>query len=962
MTELHIIAEGFVALVARATLVLCSALAVAWFLRRDSARTLHLLWTTTFAVMLVLPGLSLLTPSWSLPILPAQSTATERGPPVNPMTERPPENAVTEQRPSANTVTEHGPPEDPTNEPRTAAGTPTIGMPAASNGSTPGRTARSFALTGGSIRLTPTLGVFLIWVLGCGAGLISLATAVLRFRRLVREANPICNPDWARSVKMLRHRLRVPTDVRILANAQVATPMTGGPSRPVILLPASAESWTAERRETVLAHELVHVRRWDALWRLVGGAVVALYWFHPLVWLASRRAAAAGERSCDEEVLTLGLRPSVYARHLVSLASEITPGPRALSLSFVQHSSLENRIMSILALRRTRFSRNRAGCALMAVGVVGIVAACVTPVPMEPVAIPASPSETVLLNEIPAGTSAAPSETVFPHEIPAGTSASPPESVLPDEPQTGASRAPAPALARSADKMPAELPAMTSELPATTAVPPSPPGLLPVQLPVPEALGLQESGCAPTSFTGIMRDSEATTMQVSVDGVSLCMRTRGDVELTEDRTAVASMDPGSWLLLQSRAERLHQMRVTSVPGGLEYEWSVDGRSQPLDDEAHNWRKLVLTVLGRTQEAWEVRGRESSMRREIGSHQRHVASLEREIGSRERHVASLEREIGAHERHVASLGRQIGSHERHVASLDREIGSHQRNVASLERDISSHERHVASLERKISAHERHVSNLEREISSQERKIAGLRRDMVQIMETALGEWTRALDLEQLDLRGLELIAQALLQEPAGVQLDALDDDVRQLVQNALRLEEETRNEVAQYLADLQAEAARAQEEIRSARQAIDEYDLDRRVGDVRREIERYDLGGRIRDVEAEIERYDLAGKIRDVEAEVERYDLGGKIREIGAEIERYDLDGKIREIEAEIERYDLDGKIREIEAEIERYDLNGKVRAIETQIEEWDADRRVEEIERSLEEDVASLRRLLRAAE
>ena len=49
--------------------------------------------------------------------------------------------------------------------------------------------------------------------------------------------------------------------------------MTGGPLRPVILLPASAKNWTSGRREMVVSHELVHVRRRDALWRLVAGAV-----------------------------------------------------------------------------------------------------------------------------------------------------------------------------------------------------------------------------------------------------------------------------------------------------------------------------------------------------------------------------------------------------------------------------------------------------------------------------------------------------------------------------------------------------------------------------------------------------------------------------------------------------------------------------------------------------------------
>jgi len=549
----------------------------------------------------------------------------------------------------------------------------------------------------------------------------------------------------------------------------------------------------------VVSHELVHVRRRDALWRLVGGAVVALYWFHPLIWLASRLAAAARERSCDEEVLALGVRPSAYARHLFSLASEIAPGPPVLSLPVVQYPHLESRIMSILKVHRPRFSRVRTYAALAVVGVVGTVAACARPVRMDPAASPTPQAETARLPQDP-------TDNAAPAVMPPPAPAPPLDTTLAETPTSGPFAA-APA--------------------------------------VPEALALLEIECKQGRFTGMMRDGDFTTVQVfEVDGISLCMRTSGDVVMTGDGTAVASMDPGSWMVLQSQAERLHRMAITSGPGGLEYEWSINGRSQPFDDEARDWRDLMLTVLARSQEAWEVRGKEASMRREIGSHKRHVAGLRREIAS--------------HEREVASLHRQMASHERHVASLHREIGGH------------------------------------------ERRIAGLRRGMAPMtsagMEEAFRTTTRA--LERLDLQELDVVAQALDEQVDEARLRALDGDVREIVEDALRLREETQNEVIRHLTHMQVEIVRVEGEIRSTRQAIGEYDLDQQVGEIRREIG------------------------------------------------RYDLDGKVRDIEAQIEQYDLDGRIREIEA----------------QIDEWDADRRAGEIERSIQNDVAALRRLIDAAE
>ena len=784
MTGLPIAVAGAIGLVAKATVVLSVALFLAWLARRGSAKTLHLLWTTTFAVLLVFPVLSPMAPAWMLPILPARTTTIEHHIPEATVSEP----SATANRPNAD------------RQPNPLAPVPATHLPS------PPR-------ADGPIPLTPAAGMVLIWALGCGAGLVSLGVAAFRFRRLARGATPIRDPAWIRSTDMLRKRARVRADALILFSAQVATPMTGGPLRPVILLPASARSWTPGRLEMVVSHELVHVRRRDALWRLVAGAVVALYWFHPLTWLASRLAAAARERSCDEEVLALGIRPSAYARHLFSLASEIAPCPRVLSLPVVQHPRLEIRIKSILERHRPRFSRIRTNAALTVVGVVGMVAACARPVPMDPVANSTPPVETERLPEHPAE----------------------------DPPPPGN---PAPAAASPSNRMPTE-PSETGPIVAPA---------------VSEALAPRELECEPGRFNGMMRDRESTTVQMSVAGMSLCMRTSRDVVMTGGSTAVASIGPDSWLVLASQAERLHRMAITSGPTGLEYEWSIDGLSQPFDDEAHDWRNLMLALLARSQEVWGVRAKEGSMRREIGTHQRHIAGLRREIASHERHDASLRREIASHKRHVASLRREIASHKRHVASLHR-------GVAGLERRVADLQRRMARM-----------------------TSAGL--------EEGLRATTRA--LERLDSRELDAVAQALAENVGEVRFRTLGEDARQIVEDVLRIREETQNEVVRQLTNMQVEIVRAEVELRSSRPAIGDYDLDRRVDELGREIERYDLDGKVRDIEARIERYDLDGKVRGIEGQIEAYDLDRRVRELEAQIEVWDADRRAEEIERSVQ--------------------------------------------------------------
>ena len=101
--------------------------------------------------------------------------------------------------------------------------------------------------------------------------------------------------------------------------------MTAGVRRPVLLVHAGARKWPPERRRVVLLHELAHVRRADWLTLVAAEIAGAIYWFHPLVWLARREARRSCERACDDLVLDHGTKPSVYAAHLLGIVRSLKP-------------------------------------------------------------------------------------------------------------------------------------------------------------------------------------------------------------------------------------------------------------------------------------------------------------------------------------------------------------------------------------------------------------------------------------------------------------------------------------------------------------------------------------------------------------------------------------------------------------------------------------------------------------
>ncbi len=353
------VGPGAVTLMAQVTCLLLLALALAWVGRRGSPKTLHLLWTTTFVLVLALPLLGLIGPSWNVPLLPAGGGEP---PAVLGSAFR---NLLLEETGSV------PPPE--TADMREAlllAELDRVDTRSGGAGGAPVDPASGYTI----VRIA-----WIMWIIGCGLSLASLAIAALHLHGLVRKAHPVRDPEWVRLAETLRHRLGLRAGVRLLSHGAVETPMTAGVWRKVILLPESAASWSRERRAVVLSHELIHVRRRDTLRHLMRRAVLAFYWFHPLMWIASRLATLASEKACDEEVLSLGTRPSEYARHLHVLATSLSRGSRALALPIVQPSQLERRIMSILAPRRPRPSLLRTALTFMVIGGAGVSVAFVRP-------------------------------------------------------------------------------------------------------------------------------------------------------------------------------------------------------------------------------------------------------------------------------------------------------------------------------------------------------------------------------------------------------------------------------------------------------------------------------------------------------------------------------------------------------------------------------------------------------
>lgn len=154
----------------------------------------------------------------------------------------------------------------------------------------------------------------------------------------------------------LRLRRRVSTAVRLEQGVKqseyVKTPFVLGLIHPTIYLPFHMESADAVH---VLAHERAHIRRGDPWWKVLGFVLLAIYWFHPLMWVAYFFLCRDIEAACDEAVirdLSQEERQG-YAEALLRLSAAV-PGLHACPLAFGE-VDVKTRIKGVMHYKKPGF-------------------------------------------------------------------------------------------------------------------------------------------------------------------------------------------------------------------------------------------------------------------------------------------------------------------------------------------------------------------------------------------------------------------------------------------------------------------------------------------------------------------------------------------------------------------------------------------------------------------------------
>jgi len=160
-----------------------------------------------------------------------------------------------------------------------------------------------------------------LWFLGIVFFGLRLSGGIWQLHIYKTRENSLPGEDWEARFTHLCERLEINQTVKLVQSKIVETPMVIGWLKPVVLVPTSVFlGMRADELETILAHELVHIRRFDYAINFAQSFIEILFFYHPAAWWISAQIRRERECACDDAVVqTLENSQIVYANALANL-------------------------------------------------------------------------------------------------------------------------------------------------------------------------------------------------------------------------------------------------------------------------------------------------------------------------------------------------------------------------------------------------------------------------------------------------------------------------------------------------------------------------------------------------------------------------------------------------------------------------------------------------------------------
>jgi beta-lactamase regulating signal transducer with metallopeptidase domain/peptidoglycan/xylan/chitin deacetylase (PgdA/CDA1 family) len=216
-----------------------------------------------------------------------------------------------------------------------------------------------------------------IWLLGVMFFAFRLGGGVWRLHRFRTREITEASEEWQARFIVLCRKLKITQSVKFLRSNLIETPIVVGWIKPVILIPSAVFLQISPHElETIITHELVHIRRYDAFVNFAQSGIEVLFFYHPGVWWISSVIRREREFATDSSVIEIFAESRItYANALANLEEIrlLTNQNLPPVATAANGGNLMQRITKILQKDTETRQRKSAWSAIIALALVPVV-------------------------------------------------------------------------------------------------------------------------------------------------------------------------------------------------------------------------------------------------------------------------------------------------------------------------------------------------------------------------------------------------------------------------------------------------------------------------------------------------------------------------------------------------------------------------------------------------------------
>ena len=193
-------------------------------------------------------------------------------------------------------------------------------------------------------------GVMAVYAIGVLVLLIRVIYCLIMVYKFRRSLLPCEDEQLRNDLQVLKNQLGIRRSVALAVSDKIGSPTQVGLLNPVVVLPAPMVE-SRDQVESILTHELIHVKRWDCLYRLLAMVGMAFYWFNPLFHRVKHLLFEVQEQTCDDWTVTTTGNSESYADTLLNVATQLRPRPAmALGMDMARPTQVMERVNRIITL------------------------------------------------------------------------------------------------------------------------------------------------------------------------------------------------------------------------------------------------------------------------------------------------------------------------------------------------------------------------------------------------------------------------------------------------------------------------------------------------------------------------------------------------------------------------------------------------------------------------------------